>query len=111
MAYTELLRRPLRHGVDRSDITTLRTPVEAARASRPRQERLIEVHCEGQDFHAQPEMAAIFLRRALEVLAHQRSELVPLRHTEGIELVLITPATAAACRYDGWKLTDIRRAF
>ena len=111
MAYTELLRRPLRHGVDRSDITTLRTPVEAARASRPRQERLIEVHCEGQDFHARAEMAAIFLRRALEVVAHQRSELVPLRHTEGIELVLITPATAAACRYDGWKLTDIRRAF
>ncbi len=107
MTYTELLRRPPRYAVGRPDSSTLREATEGTSGPPGLQERLITVHCAGRDFRAQPGMAAIFLRRALEIVAENGSGLVPLLHTGGIELLLITPSTAAACSYDGCRLTDI----
>ena len=69
--------------------------------------RVIAVHCAGTIFLAEADMAAIFLRRALNILATAGSGLVPLHHIEGLDLLLITPATAVACWYDRRTLADL----
>lgn len=43
----------------------------------------------GHDFVASKDMAEIFRRRSREVLASGHAELVPLLHSEGIELLLV----------------------
>ena len=70
-------------------------------------EPLIVIHCAGTVFLAQADLAAIFLRRALDAIEAGRSELVPLLHLDGLDLLLISPATAVACLYDRWTLADL----
>ena len=70
-------------------------------------EPLIVIHCAGTVFLAQADLGAIFLRRALDTIADGRSELVPLLHLDGLDLLLISPATAVACLYDRWTLADL----
>ena len=79
------------------------TPAQALVTGEP----LIVIHCAGNVFLAQADMAAIFLRRALAIIAEGRSELVPLLHLDGLDLLLISPATAVACLYDRWTLADL----
>jgi hypothetical protein len=79
------------------------TPAQALVTGEP----LIVIHCAGTVFLAPAEMAAIFLRRALDAVAGGRSELVPLLHLDGLDLLLISPATAVACLYDRWTLADL----
>jgi hypothetical protein len=55
------------------------------------------------------DMAEIFLRHARKILASGGSELTPLLHRDGVELVLISPSTAVACRVNGHPLLDIVR--
>lgn len=64
-------------------------------------ERPVVVRCAGQDFLVKKSMAEIFLRHAKNILAGSSSELTPLLHTGGVELILISPSTAAACLVDG----------
>lgn len=45
----------------------------------------------GHEYTVTAEMAAIFLRHALETIGRGAWELVPLRHLGGVELLLITP--------------------
>jgi hypothetical protein len=79
------------------------TPAQALVTGEP----LIVIHCAGTVFLAPAEMAAIFLRRALDAVAEGRSELVPLLHLDGLDLLLISPATAVACLYDRWSLSRL----
>ena len=65
------------------------------------------IHCAGTVFLAQADLGAIFLRRALDTIEDGRSELVPLLHLDGLDLLLISPATAVACLYDRWTLADL----
>lgn len=47
----------------------------------------------GRDFYATQDMAAIFTARADGVMARHDTELVPLLHRDGVELLLIAPTT------------------
>ncbi len=47
----------------------------------------------GRRFQCKPEMARIFLKRARAVIECGEHELVPLLHSEGVELLLISRAT------------------
>lgn len=47
----------------------------------------------GRRFECKPEMARIFLKRARAVIECGEHELVPLLHSEGVELLLISRAT------------------
>ena len=47
----------------------------------------------GQQFSCTPEMARIFLKHAREVIECGETQLVPLLHSGGIELLLISRAT------------------
>ena len=51
------------------------------------------VHHGGRDFLATPVMASIFSARAQDVIARHDTELVPLLHKDGVELLLIGPDT------------------
>lgn len=62
--------------------------VPTTQVSTGNSERVI-VHHSGHDFTVSSVMAAIFRRRSQEVVASGHPELVPLLHTEGIELLLI----------------------
>jgi hypothetical protein len=61
----------------------------------------VVIHCAGQDFLVKKSLAEIFLRHARNILASGGSELTPLLHAGGVELILITPSTAAACLVEG----------
>lgn len=50
----------------------------------------------GRSFLATSTMAAIFTARASDVVARADSELVPLLHRDGVELLLIGPHTVFA---------------
>lgn len=82
---------------------------QAAQPPVPQQEQEspVTIHCAGIDFVARHSMAVIFLRRALELVAAEESGSVPLLHSGGLDLLLITPTTAVACLYNGWTLTGI----
>jgi hypothetical protein len=54
------------------------------------------VHHGGRMFHATTVMAAIFSARAQDVIARNDTELVPLLHKDGVELLLISPTTRFA---------------
>lgn len=47
----------------------------------------------GRRFNCKPEMARIFLTRAREVIESGDEQLVPLLHSGGIELLLVSRAT------------------
>lgn len=47
----------------------------------------------GRRFSCTPEMARIFLKHAREVIESGETQLVPLLHSGGIELLLISRAT------------------
>lgn len=47
----------------------------------------------GRQFSCTPEMARIFLKHAREVIESGETQLVPLLHSGGIELLLISRAT------------------
>ncbi|MEO7348493.1 MAG: hypothetical protein ABIW32_01295 [Terrimesophilobacter sp.] len=47
----------------------------------------------GQQFNCSTEMAEIFLKHAREVIESGDQQLVPLLHSEGIELLLISRLT------------------
>jgi hypothetical protein len=62
-------------------------------------ERLVIIRCVGREFLTRLSMARIFLRRSGEVIATDGSELVPLLHEGGIELLAVTksmPITVTA---------------
>jgi hypothetical protein len=54
---------------------------------------LVTILYGGRHFTASREMARIFLRRARQVIESGESQLVPLRHVDGIELVLVSRLT------------------
>jgi hypothetical protein len=47
----------------------------------------------GRRFECKPDMARIFLKRARAVIECGEHELVPLLHSEGVDLLLISRAT------------------
>lgn len=47
----------------------------------------------GRTFNCKPEMARIFLKHAREVIESGDEQLVPLLHSGGIELLLVSRAT------------------
>lgn len=52
----------------------------------------------GREYVTSDEMAAIFLRQAREAIATGDSRLVVLRHTKGVELVLVTDESSYRVR-------------
>jgi hypothetical protein len=54
------------------------------------------VHHGGRAFVATATMAGIFEAKALDVIARGETELVPLLHRGGVDLLLITPTTKFA---------------
>lgn len=71
--------------------SAIEAPVGDAPANNaPAQE---SIHYGGRIFSCSPEMASIFLRHAREVIESGDEELVPLLHSEGIELLFISRAT------------------
>lgn len=51
------------------------------------------IHYGGRRFYCTPEMARIFLTHARAVIESGEDELVPLRHSGGIELLLVSRST------------------
>ncbi len=54
------------------------------------------VHHSGRNFLASKTMAAIFSAHARDVIARNETELVPLLHSEGVDLLLIGPSAVFA---------------
>ena len=54
------------------------------------------VHHGGRNFLASQTMAAIFDAHARDVIARKEAELVPLLHSDGVDLLLIGPETVFA---------------
>ncbi|HEY8914651.1 hypothetical protein [Lacisediminihabitans sp.] len=78
----------------RAGIHSSASPVETP----ARAEGLVVIRCVGREFLTRISMATIFLRRSGEVIASDGSELVPLLHEGGIELLAVTksmPITVA----------------
>jgi hypothetical protein len=65
-------------------------PPEASPPEPLAEDTPVYVHYGGWDYIATPEMAGIFLRRAQQLIDDGESQLVPLRHLEGIELLYIS---------------------
>lgn len=105
MTHTALLAP--RHWQSTGSLDAPATPTSPPTAPTLEQESSVTIHCAGIDFVARHSMAVIFLRRALELVAAGDSGTVPLLHSGGVDLLLITPTTAVACRFNGWTLTDI----
>jgi hypothetical protein len=59
----------------------------------PAEERLVTIHCVGREFVTRLTMADIFLRRSSDVIADGGSELVPLLHQGGLELIFVSEVT------------------
>jgi len=67
---------------------------QRARSPRRREKRwTVTVHYGGRCFVATAEMAKIFANRADAAVSSGRSELVPLSHRDGVELLLIGAGT------------------
>ncbi|MEO7007275.1 MAG: hypothetical protein ABI275_04860 [Terrimesophilobacter sp.] len=112
MAPTELLTKRPPNGIIRRSVSqSQHTTASASRAPSYRPEHLVAIHSAGTDFLVRERMASIFLRRALDLVADGGSGLVPLLHSAGLDLLLITPATAVACFYDGQPLAILRRRY
>ncbi|TXN32294.1 hypothetical protein [Lacisediminihabitans profunda] len=68
--------------------------IRAAAATQARslfaREGRVVIHCIGREFLTRISMAKIFLRQSEEVIARDGSELVPLLHEGGIELLTVS---------------------
>ena len=53
----------------------------------------VRIHYGGREYMATPEMAGIFVRRTRDLVNGGDSQLVPLLHHNGVELLLITTST------------------
>ena len=110
MTATQLLR-PRAERETRRFVRVGRSPAATSvPTSRPSIERSVVVHCAGQDFLVKKGMAEIFLRHARNILSSGTSELTPLLHAGGLDLVLITPSTGVACLVDGRALVNVHGA-
>lgn len=90
MAYSQL-EDALRAGGPQGLVRKARRyRVDAQRASAP---PFIVIRYGGRRFVASREMGEIFLRHAREVIESGESQLVPLRHIEGVELLLVSRIT------------------
>ena len=56
-------------------------------------ERHVRIHWGGCEFHTDPSSREIFIKRVRETADAGRSELVPLLHEGGLDLLLVTPMT------------------
>ncbi|RFA18000.1 hypothetical protein [Subtercola boreus] len=54
------------------------------------------VHHNGNQYLATAEMAEIFLAKAVGITEQGDTQLVPLLHSQGVDLLLISPATVFA---------------
>ena len=66
-------------------------PTDVIRSAEPVRREVIQYG--GQRFDCSSEMARIFLKHAREVIESGEQELVPLLHSGGIELLLISRVT------------------
>lgn len=57
------------------------------------EEQLVAIHCVGREFLTRLTMAHIFLRRSAAVTADGGSELVPLLHQDGLEMIFVSEHT------------------
>jgi hypothetical protein len=73
-------------------VQPVKTDAEAAMTTTSASPREIIVHG-GRRFDCTPEMARIFLKHAREVIESGEEQLVPLLHSGGIELLLVSRAT------------------
>ncbi len=71
----------------------IESPRRAARIGTRRAPAAALIACAGHTYYATEEMARIFLRHAAEIVAAGGSELVPLCHLYGLEMLLISPRT------------------
>lgn len=110
MASTQLLPFRPERDVRRPARIASRPVAPSATTPRPSIEPSVMIHCAGQDFRVKRSMAEIFLRHARSILSSGASELTPLLHAGGVELVLISPTTAVACLVDGNALVSAHRA-
>jgi len=91
--------RPRRDTPTRIDAQTASvapmTPVNPSPPpSEHRVDRRFVIHIDGRDFVAKENKAEMFLRKSGRVVADGNSQLVPLLHEGGVELLSVTPATA-----------------
>jgi hypothetical protein len=57
------------------------------------EERLVTIGCVGREFVTRLSMADVFLSRSSNVIADGGSELVPLLHQDGLEMIFVSGAT------------------
>ncbi|MDF2443741.1 MAG: hypothetical protein JWR01_1944 [Subtercola sp.] len=62
----------------------------------PRREYNRTVHHNGNRYFATAEMAEIFRSRAEQTAQNGETELIPLLHSNGVELLLVSPQTVFA---------------
>ena len=70
-----------------------RTAATAATSADPAVSEREIIHYGGRRFSCSPEMARIFLEHAREVIESGDQQLVPLLHSGGIELLLVSRTT------------------
>lgn len=70
------------------------TAAPSAPAPKRGPERCFVIHFAGQDFVTRESMAEIFLRKSGRVVVDGNSQLVPLLHENGLDLLFVTPSTA-----------------
>lgn len=83
--------------------TAAKTAVDGFRqethlAARPPQSPAFVVHALGRDFCVSDEMARIFLHQVEVVAESDSSALVVLRHSHGVELIMVTDDTSFSIR-------------
>jgi hypothetical protein len=68
--------------------------VPATRTNAPKESATVVICYGGREFVARPSMADVFLRNSRRVLDSGHSELVPLLHEGGVELLLVSRGVA-----------------
>lgn len=59
-------------------------------------ERTVRIHWNGHEYITAASMGEIFLGRVRQLITTGRTELVPLLHDGGLEMLLVSPSTAQA---------------
>lgn len=72
----------------------LPAPEPASQAEASREPATVVICYGGREFLARPSMAEVFLRNSRKVLDSGHSELVPLLHEGGVELLLVSRGVA-----------------
>ncbi|MEA9984067.1 MULTISPECIES: hypothetical protein [Subtercola] len=72
------------------------SPLSAAAQNTPTSSYSRIVRHGGNQYFATTQMAEIFRTHADEIVAENRTELVPLLHSTGVELLLVSPSTVFA---------------